>query len=383
MNKQSVIENKIVQHKALTFDDVLLLPGYTDFKRQDVVLTVKLHDKLKLKLPIISSPMDTVTEEQMAKSMATSGGLGIVHRNLSIDIQSKMIRHIKSSNVVDLEHAAHDDKNRLLTGAAVGAGSDLEDRVRALIQAGVDVLVVDSAHGNSSFIEDAVKWIRKNYPDTPVMAGNIATYDGAIALIKAGAQILRVGMGPGSICTTRIVTGMGVPQLSAVSAVVRATDGTEVTVVADGGIKQMGDIAKAIAFGAHAVMIGSLFARFDESPGDKVIINGKIYKRYRGMGSVSAMQKGGAERYGQSRDAEPKKLIAEGVDALVEYNGSVTDYLDQISGSLRSAYYYIGARNTQEMFEKSRCIKISQAGLYESHPHDVVITDAGGNYNLK
>lgn len=383
MSKQSIIENKIVQHKALTFDDVLLLPGYTDFKRQDVDLTVALHPKIKLKLPIISAPMDTVTEETMAIVLAQKGGLGIIHRNLSTEVQSEMVKKVKSAPVVNAPAAACDAAGKLLVGSAVGVGADMPERVKSLISAGTDLIVVDSAHGHSKFIIDTVKYVRENFPDMPVMAGNIATYDGAKALMQAGAHILRVGMGPGSICTTRIVTGMGVPQLSALSAVVRATDGTDTTIIADGGIKQTGDIAKAMAFGAHAVMIGSLLARYDEAPGEKHEVNGKLYKTYRGMGSISAMQKGGAERYGQSRDTTAKKLIAEGVEALVEFQGSVVDYLDQLSGSLKSSFYYIGARNITEMFEKSRCIKISQAGLYESHPHDVVITDAGGNYNIK
>lgn len=381
MNKQSIIENKVVIHKALTFDDVLLLPGYTDFKRQDVDLTTVLHPKIILKLPIISSPMDTVTEKEMAITLALKGGLGIIHRNLSPENEAAIVSEVKK--VQGQTDSAVDKSGRLLVGAAVGVGADFEERCRALVQAGCDLLLVDTAHGYTKFIIEGVTWIRQNFPDLPLMAGNIATYDGAKAIMKAGADILRVGMGPGSICTTRIVTGMGVPQLSAVSAAVRATDGSDVTVVADGGIKQMGDIAKAIAFGAQAVMIGSLLARYQESPGEKTEINGKLYKTYRGMGSVAAMQKGGAERYGQSRDTEAKKLIAEGVDALVEYKGSVNDYIDQVNGSLRSSFYYIGARNMDEMFEKSRCIKISNAGLSESHPHDVVITDAGGNYNIK
>jgi IMP dehydrogenase len=212
------------------------------------------------------------------------------------------------------------------------------------------------------------------------MAGNIATFDAAVALIAAGADMLRVGMGPGSICTTRIVTGMGVPQISAVSAVKRATEGTRVTVIADGGIRQMGDMAKACAFGACAVMLGSLLARLAESPGKVVRLKGKLYKEYRGMGSIAAMKKGGAERYGQSRDTDTKKLIAEGVEGLVPLGGSAAEYLTQVSGSLRSSFYYIGARNLPEFFQKSRCIKISNAGLLESHPHSVEIIDTGTNY---
>lgn len=282
MNKSDIIKNKIVKHDALTFDDVLLLPGYADFKRTDVDLTTRLHPNIVLKLPVISSPMDTVTEVTMAKEMAMAGGLGIIHRNLPVSDQAKMVtlaKKIKGNSFAAVDKAGH-----LLVGATVGVGSDFEDRVSALVKTHADVLVVDSGHGYTSFVIGAVKAIKKKYPQRIVMAGNIATYDGALALIKAGADILRVGMGPGSICTTRIVTGMGVPQLSAVAAVVRATENTNVTVVADGGIKQIGDMAKALAFGANAVMLGSLLARFDESPGSNVIVNGKKYKSYRGMG---------------------------------------------------------------------------------------------------
>lgn len=377
MNKQSVIENKIVKHQALTFDDVLLLPNYTDFRRQDVDLTCRLHAQVVLKLPVISSPMDTVTEEEMAAALALSGGLGIIHRNLSVSSQAAQVKKVKAHPAVSNGSAALDGKGRLLVGAAVGVGTgtDLEERVTALIDAQADVIVVDTAHGNTKFVTAAVAFIKSTHPRQVVMAGNIATYDGGKALIKAGADILRVGMGPGSICTTRVVTGMGVPQISAVSAVVRATDGTDVTVVADGGIRQTGDIAKALAFGAEAVMLGSLLAGKDESPGDKVEVKGKMYKQYRGMGSIAAMKKGGAERYGQSSKTHEKKLVAEGVEGLVEYTGSVADYLEQISGSLRSSFYYLGARNISEMFEKSRVIKISTAGLLESHPHSISLVN--------
>ncbi len=278
------------------------------------------------------------------------------------------------------ERSAIDEKGRLLVSAAVGIGSDLEDRTNALVAAGVDVLVVDSSHGYSSFVISAVKTIKNKYPELVVMAGNVATFDGARALSDAGADIVRVGMGPGSICTTRIVTGMGVPQISAVSSAVRALDGRTTTIVADGGIRQMGDIAKALAFGAHAVMLGSMLAGYDQSPGDTVEKEGKRWKMYRGMGSVSAMKKGGAERYGQKRDTEEKKLIAEGVEGLVSYKGDVADFLVQTEGSLRSSMYYLGASDLDTFFSSSRAIKISTAGLVESHPHEIAITDTGRNY---
>ncbi len=369
MKKQTTVEiilHKIVPHEALTFDDVLLLPGFADFKRADVDLTVTLHPGIVLTLPVISSPMDTVTESAMAIAIGKAGGLGVIHRNLSVETEAREVAKTK--------------KKRVLVGAAVGVGTDLPERVRALTKAGADLLVVDSGHGYTKFVIDAVKEIKKRYAKLPVMAGNIATYDGAKALIGAGADILRVGMGPGSICTTRIVTGMGVPQLSAVAAVVRAAAGSRVTVVADGGIRQIGDMAKAFAFGASAVMLGSLLARFEQSPADRVTFKGKTYKTYRGMGSVAAMQKGAAERYGQLKTTHKHRLIAEGVEGLVPFEGDVSYYFEQIAGSLRSALYYIGARGMEEFFRKSRVIKISNAGLLESHPHEIVITDAGSNY---
>lgn len=382
MNKKNILEDKIVDQKGLTFDDLLLLPNYSDFKRQDVNLTVTLHPKIILKLPVISSPMDTVTENKMAVAMAQNGGLGIIHRNLDINKQTQMVNELKQTKVTNLKTAAVDHENRLLVGAAVGVGADFEQRVKSLIKAKTDVIVVDSGHGHSKFIINAVIYIKKNFKDAVVMAGNVATSEGTRALIKAGTDIVRVGMGPGSICTTRIITGMGVPQLTAVIEAVKATSSSGATVVADGGIRQVGDIAKALAFGADCVMLGSLLARYDEAPGKVIIINNKKYKAYRGMGSIEAMKKGGAERYGQSRNADPKKLIAEGVGGLVEYDGKVADYLYQIAGGLRSSFYYLGSKNIKEFFKKSKFIRISNAGLIESHPHSVVISDTGGNYKL-
>ncbi len=369
MDNKKILDEKIYPANAFTFDDILLLPGYANFKRGDVDLTTKLHKTITLKLPVISSPMDTVTEKDMAAAIAKAGGLGIIHRNLSISKQAGMVSSVKR-------------KGKFPVGAAVGAGKDFDERLAALVKAEANLIVVDSGHGHTKFVIDAVEIIKSRYPRVVVMAGNIATTEGAKALIKAGADILRVGMGPGSICTTRIVTGMGVPQLFAIEQAVRAIAGTKVTVVADGGIRQMGDIAKALAFGAHAVMLGSMLARFDESPGTVVTKNGKKFKTYRGMGSIAAMKKGGAERYGQARNTEEKKLIAEGVEGLVPYMGHVTDFLYQIEGSLRSSLYYLGAKNLEELFTKSRAVVITQASLSESHPHTVHITDPGKNYML-
>lgn len=359
------MNNNIIM-EGITFDDVLLIPGYSDFKRKDVNLATRLHDRIVLTLPLLSSPMDTVTQADMAIALGKAGGMGVIHRNLSIEKEAEMVETVK--------------KEHVLVGAAVGAGSDLSARVDALVKAHADVIVVDSGNGNCSFIISAVAGIKKNYPKIVVMAGNIATADGAKNLVAAGADIIRVGMGPGSICTTRIVTGMGVPQITAIMEAVKGIGGKKVTVVADGGIRQIGDMAKALGAGADAVMVGGLLAGFDESPGKIIEIQKKKYKSYRGMGSVGAMQQGSAERYGQSKDTVKKKLIPEGVEGLVAYKGSVRGYFEQIAGSLRSSFYDIGARNLDEFHKKAKFIRITPASMAESHPHDIVITDAGANY---
>jgi IMP dehydrogenase len=355
---------------ALTFDDLLILPGYTDFKRADVSLATLLHPDIPLSLPVCSSPMDTVTESAMAIALGKTGGLGIIHRNLSIADQAAMVSYVRSQ--------------KLAVGAACGTGSDFEERVRALSHANASVIVIDSGHGYTKYVIDAVRYIKKNFPTRIVMAGNIATADGAKALIKAGADILRVGMGPGSICTTRIVTGVGVPQITAIQEVVqtaRSVKGKRITVVADGGIRQIGDMAKALGCGAHAVMLGSLLAGFDQSPADTVRIEGKDYKQYRGMGSVGAMKKGSAERYGQSVSTGSRNLIPEGVEGLVRYKGSVVSYLEQIAGSLRSAFYYTGAKTVEEFHRKVRFVRITPASMEESRPHSVTVVDPGINYS--
>ncbi len=373
---------KIIPTEGLTFDDLLLVPNESTFKRSTVDLTGALHPKIKLKLPILSSPMDTVTEDTMAIAMAQAGGLGVIHRNLHVPTQKEFVQNVKKAKVADPAAASLDSKGRYLVAAAIGAGSDMEERVKALMEAEVDMIVVDSGHGHSTYIMDCVKFIKKNYKNkVVVMAGNVATFDGAKALIKAGADILRVGVGPGSICTTRVITGMGVPQVTALLEAGRACKGTKVTFVADGGIKLMGDMAKALATGATAVMLGSMLAGHDQSPGEKTTVNGKEYKKYRGMGSIGAMQKGGAERYGQDPKEVAKKLVAEGVEGLVPYKGNVNDFLYQAAGSLRSSYYYLGSRNTPEFHKKAKFIRITPAGMRESHPHTITVVNTGGNYS--
>ncbi len=359
--------NKIIPSEGLTFDDVLVLPNFTDIKRQEIILSSRLTKNIKLDIPLISSPMDTVTASQMALALGRLGGIGIIHRNLTIEDQLKKIQKVKQEN--------------LLVGAAVGLGKDLEERTEALVTAGVDVLVIDSAHGFSKWVIEATKFIHQKYPHVALIAGNIATAAGAKALIEAGADSLRVGMGPGSICTTRVISGMGVPQITAIMEVASITQKYNIPVIADGGIKNSGDIVKAIAAGADTVMLGSLFAGSDEAPGEKVTVKGKIYKRYRGMGSVAAMKQGGAARYGQEYiQGKEKKLIAEGVEGLVPYKGKLEDVVSQLTGGLRTGMYYVGAKNIEELKENTRFIKITQASLTESHPHDIVITEPGENY---
>jgi len=356
--------DKFVSFEGLSFDDVLLLPDYTELKREEIDFSSYLTQTIKLNVPLVSSPMDTVTEEILAETIALEGGIGIIHRNLPIDQQALMVKKIK-------------DK-RLLVGAAVGAGKDFEERVRELIKAQVSVIVIDSAHGFSKSVIEATSFIKKNYPKVPLISGNVATYEGAKALIKAGADTLRVGMGPGSICTTRIISGMGVPQITAILETVRAAKPSKIPVIADGGIRSSGDITKALAAGASTVMIGSLFAGTEEAPGELVIINGKKYKSYRGMGSISAMKEGGAARYGQKyQKGKEKKLIAEGIEGLVPYRGKLTDFVSQLIGGLKAGMYYLGAKTIAELQRKARFIKITHGSLVESYPHDILITDSG------
>ncbi|OGK17957.1 hypothetical protein A3G67_04770 [Candidatus Roizmanbacteria bacterium RIFCSPLOWO2_12_FULL_40_12] len=379
MDDLKILRNKIVSFEGLSFDDVLLLPNYSDTRRRDINLNTSLHPDIELKLPLISSPMDTVTEDAMAIAMAQSGGLGVIHRNLSIEKQIVMVKQVKKTRVTDKAKAATDKKGRLLVAAAVGSGKDLKERAEKLVSSEIDVILIDSGHGHSKSIIDILRYIKKTFPKKIVMAGNVSTYEGAKALVKEKADILRVGMGPGSICSTRVITGMGTPQVTAVREAMRATVGSRVTVIADGGIKQIGDIAKALGFGAKAVMLGSLLARLKESPGRVVTIKGKKYKAYRGMGSTTAMRKGSAERYGQERN-EKRKLIPEGVEGFVPYKGKTSDFMHQVRGSLQSSFYYLGSKNLSEFFKKARFIRISSAGFAESHPHSIIVEDPGDNY---
>lgn len=349
----------------LTYDDVLLLPNYSEITPSKTDVTTKLTDKITLKLPIIASPMDTVCESPMAIAIGKLGGLGIIHRNFPIEMQVNEVQIALSANV--------------LVGAAVGTGSDLEERVQALVTIGATILCIDSSHGHTRHVIEAVKMIKQKYPDVTIIAGNVATYEGAKALFEAGADSVRVGMGPGSICTTRVMSGMGVPQLTAIVEAVRAAQESGKTIIADGGIRMSGDITKALAAGAQVVMLGSLLAGTDEAPGEVTNISSKMYKNYRGMGSIGAMIKGSAARYGQ-QGKNPEQMVAEGVEGLVPYRGPITDHINQLIGGVRAGMGYLGAATLEELHQKAKFIKITGSSLTESHPHSLVITNPGKNY---
>lgn len=361
-SNSDLIGNKIIEEIGLTFDDVLLLPNYTEIKREEIDVSVSLTEKIKLEIPLISAPMDTVTTSKTAIALGKLGGLGVIHRNLS-----------KLEQVEEVEKVKKED---LLAAAAIGVGADLEERVKELVEAGVDILVIDSAHGFSKWVIEATKYISDNFKNITLVSGSVATGAGAKALIDAGADALRVGMGPGSICTTRVVAGMGVPQMTAILNTVVVAKQFGVPIISDGGLRFSGDIVKAISAGATTVMSGSLFAGCDESPGKIVTKNGKKYKSYRGMGSIGAMKEGSAVRYGQSyRVGQEKKLVAEGVEGLVVYKGTIEDVVTQLIGGLRTGMYYAGVENISELQEKTRLMRITQASLTESHPHDVLLGD--------
>lgn len=379
-----VEQKKFLQ--GLTFDDVLLLPGYTSFSRSEIDLSTKISKKISLSIPFISAPMDTVTESKLAIALARMGGIGIIHRNLTIEDQA--------------DHVAKVKKESLIVGAAIGPSKGYEKRLEALINAGVDVIVMDSAHGYTETIIKTTKHIKKKY-NVQLIVGSIATYEASSALCKAGADGLRVGMGPGAICTTRIISGMGVPQITALIETVKAASSYNIPVIADGGVKYSGDMVKALAAGASALMMGSFFASSLESPGvvhelrrEQVpqrfqsifnhTHNTYKFKEYRGMGSVGAMKKGAevkAEDEFHGKDYyKEKTLVAEGVEGLVPIKGTIKEVIDQAIGGIRSGMYYIGAKTLQELWEKASFMQITQASLTESHPHDILITNPGENY---
>ena len=457
-----------LQQKALTFDDVLLVPAYSEVLPRDVVLKTKLTREITLNLPMISAAMDTVTEANLAIALAQEGGVGIIHKNLTAQQQAAEVAKVKCLEhkisgvpvvegrrvlgmvtnrdlrfetrmqapvreimtpreklvtvregasleeakrlmhenrlervlVVDkdfnlsglitvkdivkaTEHpnAAKDKDGKLLAGASIGVGAGTEERLELLVEAGVDVVVVDTAHGHSKGVLDRVTWVKKNYPNLQVIGGNIATGAAARALADHGADAVKVGIGPGSICTTRIVAGVGVPQITAISNVAEALEGTGVPLIADGGIRFSGDIAKAIAAGANCVMMGGMLAGTEEAPGEVILYQGRSYKSYRGMGSLGAMFKGSADRYFQDNNAgNLDKLVPEGIEGMVPFKGSVTNILYQMAGGLRSSMGYCGCRTIDEMRSRAEFVEITAAGWRESHVHDVKITKEAPNY---
>ncbi len=393
---------------GLTFDDVLLTPGYSDFSRSDIDLSTQFSKNITLKIPLVSSPMDTVTESRLAIELARLGGMGIIHRNLRPSDQADEVEKVKAKGYV--------------VGAAIGVSEGYKERLDALVKAGADAIVLDSAHGWTNKFIEALQFIKNTYSQVDVIVGNIATFDAAEDLCKAGADSLRVGMGPGAICTTRIISGMGVPQITAVMETYRAAKKYGVPVIADGGIKYSGDMIKAIAAGANTVMMGSFFASVEEAPGKVVELKrsmvprrfqsifdkGKAlgtgekskalveksgeaaeleevyrFKEYRGMGSVGAMEHGAkikSEDEYHGKSYKDKVLVAEGVEGLVPVKGKLEDLLNQAVGGIKSGMYYVGAKTIPELQEKAQFIQITQASLTESHPHDVLITNPGENY---
>ena len=479
--------------EALTFDDVSLVPSYSDVLPKDVSLKTRLTAELSLNAPLMSAAMDTVTEARLAIAMAQEGGIGVVHKNMSLQHQAEQVSIVKKyeagvikdpitvspnttiSDVLSITHrhnisgvpvvdgnelvgivtsrdmrfeselgapvskimtgkadlvtvkedasqdevlellhrhriekvlvvndnfelrglitvkdiqkssdfpnAAKDFRERLMVAAAVGVGGDTEERITALVEANVDVIVVDTAHGHTKGVLDRIRWVKKNFPDVQIIGGNVTTSEGALALVEAGADGVKVGQGPGSICTTRMVAGVGVPQITAINNVAKALMKKGVPCIADGGVRFSGDLAKAIAAGASTVMIGGLFAGTEEAPGDVELFQGRSYKSYRGMGSLGAMQEGSKDRYFQM-DVSADKLVPEGIEGRVPYKGPLSGVIHQLLGGLRSSMGYMGCKTIEEFSERAQFVRITSAGVRESHAHDVQITKEAPNYKL-
>lgn len=378
----SLWETKLAK-KGLTFDDVLLIPAESHVLPNEVKLDTKLAPNLQLHIPLISAGMDTVTEGNMAIAMAENGGLGVIHKNLSIEAQVDEVKKAKGKTVdPNLPHPAVDNQGRLLAAAAVGVTSDTFERAESLLEAGADAIVIDTAHGHSAGVLRKIKEIREHFPNATLIAGNVATGEGTAALFDAGVDVVKVGIGPGSICTTRIVAGVGVPQITAIYDAASVAQKYGKKIIADGGIKYSGDVVKALAAGGNAVMLGSMFSGTTEAPGTIFTNEGKQFKSYRGMGSVGAMsqQHGSSDRYFQGGVNEANKLVPEGVEALVPYKGDVSNIIYQIDGGLRAGMGYVGAGTIEELIENSQFVQITNAGLRESHPHDVQMAKEAPNY---
>ena len=371
--------------QALTFDDVLLVPGYSETHPNSIDLSTRLTKGIKLNIPLISAAMDTVTESRLAIAIARMGGVGVIHKNLSIEEQCLEIKKVKTqetpSTSKEVEHHSSnfDQRGRLLVGAALGVSPELMERAGAPVSLEVDFFCLDSSHGHSLGVIQSIKDLKKKFPSVPLLAGNVATYEGAKALIEAGADCIKIGIGPGSICTTRIVTGAGMPQLTAIAEASRACREKQIPCIADGGIKCSGDISKAIAAGADSVMLGGLFAGTEESPGDTITFEGRTYKSYRGMGSLAAMKAGSKDRYFQE-NADLNKLVPEGIEGQVPFKGKLEDVVIQLVGGLRAGMGLSGSSNVQDFIMRSRFVQITNAGLKESHAHDVIMAKESPNY---
>ena len=353
--------------EALTFDDVTLAPKYSKILPSEVNTEIELTRNLRLKIPLLSSAMDTVTEGKMAIAIAKAGGIGVIHRNLSIKEQIIEIKKVKKQN--------------LLVGAAVGAGVDEFIRAKQILKEDIDLIVVDTAHGHTKKVAEIIKYIKKiKSKKVALCAGNIATPEAAKFLIKLGVDIIKVGIGPGSICTTRLVAGIGVPQLSAIISVRNGLKNKKVKIISDGGIKYSGDLAKAFAAGADAVMIGSLFAGTDETPGKLIKKNGKLFKSFRGMGSVGAMNKGSADRYFQKKQKDISKYVPEGVEGFVKYKGGVERIIYKLIGGLKSSMGYLGSSEIIKLRNNPHFVKITKAGFYESMVHNVDVVKNDSKY---
>ena len=353
--------------EALTFDDVTLAPKYSEILPSEVNTSIKLTKDLELKIPLLSSAMDTVTESSMAIAIAKAGGMGIIHRNLDIKKQIIEIKKVK--------------KQKLFVGAAVGAGVNEFKRAEEILKENIDMIVVDTAHGHTKKVSEIIKFIKKKKRNKIALcAGNIATPEAAKFLLKLGVDIIKVGIGPGSICTTRLVAGIGVPQLSAILSIRNEIKNKNVKIISDGGIKYSGDLAKAFAAGADAVMIGSLFAGTDETPGKLIKKGGKLFKSFRGMGSIGAMNKGSADRYFQSKQKDISKYVPEGVEGFARYKGKVDNIIFKLIGGLRSSMGYLGCKEIKYLRNKPKFVKITKAGFYESMVHNVDIIKSDTKY---
>lgn len=360
---------KVISEESLTYDDVLIKPNYSEILPTNVIVKTNFTKNIVLDMPIISAAMDTVTESKMAIKMAELGGIGVIHKNLAPEVQAAEVRKVKSIN-----------NGNYKVAAAIGVGDKEFERAKLLYAAGVDAIVIDTAHGHSKGVIEMIKRVKAEFSTLEIVAGNVATPEACRDLITAGADAVKVGIGPGSICTTRVVAGIGVPQLSAILNCANYCRKMGIPVIADGGIKLSGDMVKALAAGASTVMIGSLIAGTDESPGEVLERDGRKFKSYRGMGSLGAMELGSKDRYGQGAVSDNKKLVPEGIEGQVPYRGSVEENIFQMIGGIRSGMGYVGAETLEALYERAIFTKITSASLKESHPHDIFITKEAPNY---